>query len=56
MDLLAGRINDSGGERRVIKNKWRQKAYLINIVSFAAIVYYGPEETSSSGIHWNTVC
>lgn len=38
------------------KNKLRQKAYLINIVSFTAIVYYGPDETSSAGIYWNTVC
>lgn len=40
----------------MVKIKLRQKAYLINIVSFTTIVYYGPEETSSPGIHWNTVC
>jgi len=34
----------------MIKNKLNQRAYLINSVSFVAIVYHGPEETSSSGI------
>lgn len=39
----------------MIKNKLIQKTYIINTVSFLAIMYHGPEETSSSGIHYNTV-